>query len=134
MWTDQLDQAVSLGSLSIALSISGEVSEISDVTGLVGWGTVGLSVWVDCMPLPVSAVCSRLPLPSHIYDAGTSEYQQSRRKVATRTMRTGRSASIGVVSKLMDVEASLGVGIVASEVPGDGGGRGLGLLLKDNGS
>lgn len=43
-------------------------------------------------------------------------------------------ATVGVVTELMDVEATLGVGIVAGEVPGDGRGRGLGLLLKGDGT
>lgn len=47
MWTNQLDQLIGLASLSISLSISLEVSEITDVTGLVLWCTMGLAVWVD---------------------------------------------------------------------------------------
>lgn len=45
-----------------------------------------------------------------------------------------RSAAVGVVTKSMDVEASLGIRIVSGEVPGDGGGLGLGGLLKGNGA
>lgn len=37
-------------------------------------------------------------------------------------MGTGAGATIGVVTELMDVEASLGIGIMASKVPADGGG------------
>ena len=46
------------------------------------------------------------------------------------TVRTGRGAAIGVVAELVDVEATLGIGILASDVPGDGGWRGLGRLLE----
>jgi len=47
---------------------------------------------------------------------------------------TSRGATVGVVTKGVDVEATLGVGVVASDVVGDGGGRRLGLLLEDNGT
>ena len=50
------------------------------------------------------------------------------------TVRAGRGAAVGVVTEGVDVETALGVGVVASDVVGDGGGRGLGLLLKDNGT
>ena len=45
-------------------------------------------------------------------------------------MRASTSAAVGVVTELMDVHATLGVGVVACDIPGDGGGRGLGGLLK----
>ena len=48
------------------------------------------------------------------------------------TVRAGRGAAVGVVAEGVDVHATLGVGIMAGDVPGDGGGRGLGVLLKDN--
>lgn len=50
------------------------------------------------------------------------------------TVRAGGGAAVGVVTKGVDVEAALGVGVVASDVVGDGGGRGLGLLLEDDGT
>lgn len=50
------------------------------------------------------------------------------------TVRAGRSAAVGVVTEGVDVEAALGVGVVAGDVVGDGSGTGLGLLLEDNGS
>jgi hypothetical protein len=34
-------------------------------------------------------------------------------------MRSSRSASVGVVTKLVDMKCSLAIGIVATEVPGD---------------
>ena len=49
-------------------------------------------------------------------------------------MRTGRGAAVGVVAESVDVHAALGVGIVARDVPGDGGGGLLVLLLKGNGA
>ena len=48
LWADQLDELVGLVSNSVALGISCEVSEISYVTDLITWGTVGLAVGVDC--------------------------------------------------------------------------------------
>lgn len=44
----------------------------------------------------------------------------------------GRGAAVGVVSKLVDVESSLGVGIVALDVVGDGDGAGLRVLLESD--
>jgi hypothetical protein len=49
-------------------------------------------------------------------------------------VRAGGGAAVGVVAKGVDMHATLGVGVVASDVPGDGGGRRLGLLLEDNGA
>ena len=45
-------------------------------------------------------------------------------------MRAGTGAAVGVVTKLVNVEATLGVGVVTLEVVGDGSGAGLGGLLK----
>lgn len=45
-------------------------------------------------------------------------------------VRASRGAAVGVVAKGVDVEAALRVGVVARDVPGDGGGSRLGLLLK----
>ena len=48
------------------------------------------------------------------------------------TVRAGAGAAVGVVTELMNVEASLGVGVMASQVPADGGGGVLiGLLEGD---
>lgn len=49
-------------------------------------------------------------------------------------MRASGSASVGVIAEGVDVESSFGVGIVTSDVPGDGGGSRLGLLLEDDGA
>ena len=49
-------------------------------------------------------------------------------------MRAGRGATVGVVAEGVDVEATLGVGVVAGEVPADGGRVGLGSLLESDGA
>lgn len=49
-------------------------------------------------------------------------------------MRTGGSAAVGVVTEGMDVESALGVGVVAGDIPADGGGRRLRVLLEGNGT
>jgi hypothetical protein len=45
-------------------------------------------------------------------------------------MWAGRGAAVGVVTELVDVDAALGVGVVASQVPRDGGGGVLVSLLE----
>ena len=50
------------------------------------------------------------------------------------TVRAGRRAAVGVVTKGVDVHATLSTGVVASDVPGDFCGGGLRILLKDNGA
>lgn len=47
-------------------------------------------------------------------------------------MRTGGCAAVRVVTKLMDVNTTLSVGVIASDIPRDGGGGGLGVLLEGN--
>lgn len=47
VWSNQLDQVVGLATRAIALRIRLEVSEVTDVTGLILGRTVGLAVWVD---------------------------------------------------------------------------------------
>lgn len=49
-------------------------------------------------------------------------------------MRSGRGASVGVVAELVDVHSTLGVGIVAADVVGDGGWGRLRGLLKGHGA
>lgn len=49
-------------------------------------------------------------------------------------MRTSRDATVGVVSKLVNVETTLGVWIVAGDVPGDDGVGVLGGLLESDGA
>lgn len=50
------------------------------------------------------------------------------------TVWTSGGAAVGVVTKLVDVHAALGVGIVAGDVPGDGGWAVLVGLLEGNGA
>jgi hypothetical protein len=49
-------------------------------------------------------------------------------------VRASGSAAVGVVTKGVDVESSLGVGVVTGDVPGDGSGSRLRLLLEDDGT
>lgn len=49
-------------------------------------------------------------------------------------MGAGRGATVGVVTELVDVEGTLSVGVVAGDVPGDGGGAVLGSLLEGDGT
>ena len=50
--------------------------------------------------------------------------------VNQHTMRTCRRAPIGIVPKLMDMYAALGIGVVAGDVVGDGSKVMLGVLLE----
>lgn len=45
-------------------------------------------------------------------------------------VRTSGSATVGVVTKLVDVHASQGVGVIAGNVPRDGGGVVFVFLLE----
>lgn len=45
-------------------------------------------------------------------------------------MRSGRGASVGVVTKLVDVHSALGVGVIAGNLIRDGGRRRLVLLSE----
>lgn len=47
-------------------------------------------------------------------------------------MGTSGSAAVGVVTELVNVETTLSVGVVAGDVPGDGGGSALISLLEGN--
>jgi hypothetical protein len=49
-------------------------------------------------------------------------------------VRTGASAAVGIVTELVDMNATLGGGIVTGDVPGDFGGRALGALLEGHGT
>lgn len=50
-----------------------------------------------------------------------------------RTVWASGGAAVGVVTKLMDVHASLSTGIMAGNVPRDGGWGGLRALLESHG-
>lgn len=49
-------------------------------------------------------------------------------------MRSSRSAAIGVVAKGVNVETTLSIGVVAGDVPSDGSGSRLRLLLEGDGT
>ena len=49
-------------------------------------------------------------------------------------MGAGAGAAVGVVTELVDVHATLSVGVIALEVVGDGRGAGLGGLLEGDGA
>jgi hypothetical protein len=49
-------------------------------------------------------------------------------------VRAGRCAAVGVVTKLVDVHATLSIWVVALDIPCDGGGGAFGLLLEGNGT
>jgi hypothetical protein len=49
-------------------------------------------------------------------------------------MRSSGCAAVCVVTKLMDVHATLGIGIVTGDVPCDSGWRGFGGLLEGDGA
>jgi len=120
LWANQLNQLIGLGTLAVALSISLEVSEIAYMANLVSWSTVGLSVWVDCSYIH--------QLSFHVIS------KRSEGSGGRLTMRASGGAAVGIISKLMDVEATLCVGIIASEVPADGCWCWFGSLLEGDGS
>lgn len=119
---NQLDEGVLDGALGVALAVGLDVAQVTDVAGLVGRGTVGLAVGVD-WGVVSTVVRTR---------KGTGR-ARSRREEGP-TVGTGRRAAVGVVTKGVDVEAALGVGVVAGQVVGDTGGGGLGVLLKGDGT
>lgn len=49
-------------------------------------------------------------------------------------MRAGRDTAIGIVAELVDVEAALGIGVVAGDVPRDEGRGVLRGLLEGDGA
>lgn len=49
-------------------------------------------------------------------------------------MRASRRAAVGVVTKLVDVHATLGVGVIAMDLVGDGGWGGVVGLLEGDGA
>lgn len=63
-----------------------------------------------------------------------SPSQMRKEDMCRLTVRAGRSAAVGVVAKSVNVDATLGIGIMASDIPGDGGRAVLGLLLEDDGA
>jgi hypothetical protein len=93
-WTNQLDQVIRDGTLSDTFSIGLDVTQVTDVSDLVGWGTVGLAEWVEVW--------------------------------------TSRGTAVGVVTKLVNVEATLSIDIVTSDLVGDSSWLVLRGLFKAN--
>jgi hypothetical protein len=102
LWADQLDELVLDGALGVTLAVGLEVTQVTDVTLLIGWSTVGLGVWVDCW----NAVSVHRLMVWIV----PGEFR-------LLTVRTGGSATVGVVTELVDVHATLSVGIVSGDVP-----------------
>lgn len=72
---------------------------------------------------------------SALDEGGDGKEEGERRKEGRgRTVRPGAGTAVGVVAELVDVHATLGGGVVALDVIGDGGLRGLGGLLKGHGT
>lgn len=109
---DQLDELVGDRALSVTLAIGLEVTQVTNVALVILGSTVGLAVRVDCQCMSICfflvPVC----------------------RARTLTVRTGGSAAVGVVTEGVDVHTTLSVGVVAGDVPGDGGVGTLGGLLE----
>ena len=86
----------------------------------ISGSTVGLAVRVDCHEKLINNPFSRICLVL--------------KEVTVRhTVRASRSAAVGVITELVNVESTLSVGVVTGDVPGDGGGSTLiGLLEGDS--
>ena len=110
--TKELHELVLLGTDGVTLGIRGKVAQVTDVTLGIFGGTVRLAVGVDC----------------------TCQLLHSLINHGRRTVRTSRGAAVGVVTELVNVESTLGVGVVARDVPGDGGGSALGGLVESDGT
>jgi hypothetical protein len=101
---DELDQAVRDSALCIARAVRLDIAQVANVTLLVRRSTVGLAEWVDypaeqCQPFWLQLMsCQNIHL----------------------TVWSGRGAAVGVVTESMHVHSSLSIGVVASDVVGDG--------------
>ena len=89
---NQLNLAIFDGTFSVALSISLDIAQVTDMTVGVSGAAMLLAEGVE--------------------------------------VRAGGGAAVGIVAELVDMHAALGVGVMAGDVVGDGGGRGLGGLLE----
>ena len=95
---DQLDELVGDRALSVTLAIGLEVAQVTNVALVIFGGTVGLAVGVDCPYMSMSILsCSC--------------------RVRRLTVGTSGGAAIGVVTEGVNVHTTLGVGIVAGDVP-----------------
>ena len=106
--TDELDQRVGHGALGVALPVSLDVAQVTDVSGLIRGGSMVFAVGVDyrsgesLVRLLPSDVEHRLAIAAG--EAG---------QVAKLTVRAGRGAAVGIVTKGVNVETTLGIGVVA---------------------
>lgn len=92
IFSQQFDQQVLLGSFSHTLGVGGDVTQVTNVSGVVLRSTVSLLEGVE--------------------------------------VRTSRGAPVGVVTKLVDVETSQGIGVVTGDFPRDLGGFRFLILFK----
>ena len=113
---DEFDERVLHLTPGVALAVSLDVAEIADMAILVLGRAVGLVEGVDCVGRSASL-------------HGSAAVASARRTVGAR----GRAA-VGVVAKGVDVHAATGAGVIACDVPADGGGLGLGRLDKGDGA
>jgi hypothetical protein len=120
---NELDVLVGHGARGVALGIRLDVAEVTNVAVLVARGAVGLVVGVDY------AKSSKSKSRKRGVEEGT---KPSWPRNPVPTVRASRGAAIGVVTKGVDVHATLGVGIVAGNVPSDSSLGRLVLLLEDD--
>jgi hypothetical protein len=128
---NQLNLAIGDRALCIALAISFDIAEITNMTVGISGTTVALAEGVDYIPSVNILIGSPSRLRRNaklrpVVRGGLRAWLGKGMGGSRRTVRASRSATVGVVTELMDVHASLGVGVMAGDVEGDGGGRGLG--------
>lgn len=122
--TDELNQLILNGTLGVTLAISLEVAKVTDVADLSGTITVRGPVRVDYE----GRMSSQHSTPTKIH---SSKHRQGAERL---TVRASGCAAVGVVTEGVDMHATLGVGIVAGDVPANGGQGVLGLLLEGDGA
>jgi hypothetical protein len=84
-----------------------------------------------------SALCISLGIGLDVAEVADVSVRVTRSTVALAEgieVRASGGAAVGVVAELMNVETALGVGVMACDVVGDGGGAGLGGLLEGHGA
>lgn len=100
--TDELHKLVFHRAFGIALTIGGDVSQVANVAVLIFGSTVFLAEGVDYGVIRLSC-------------APGTELRGS--KADKPTVASGAGAAVGVISKDVNVHATLGVGIVSANVP-----------------
>lgn len=112
--SNKLDQLVCYRALAITLTIGLEVAKVTNMALLVGGSTVVLVEGVDC-PNPSLLACKNVLWPERArMTPEVSECGVVRRK---RTMWTGGSAAVSIVTEGMYVNATLSVGVVSGNIP-----------------